>query len=156
HNGQYYRTRKAKLYTRPAAPIPIYISAMVPESAAFAGQHGDGLMTTGGEPDGYREILKKFDAGAKAAGKTPSRMSRMIELGVAYAAEKKEAIEIRKAYWAGTSLPALFTERIYTPEMSEKNGKVVGSETIEQSACISDDPDEHVKFAQRYIDLGFD
>ncbi len=156
HHGTHYQTRKAKLYTKPAGPIPIYVSAMVPESAEFAGQHGDGLITTGEEPETGREILAKFEAGAKKAGKTPSRMPRMIELAVAYTADKKQAIDIRKAYWAGTSVPALFTERIYTPEMSEKNGKAVGSDTIAQSACISDDPDEHVEFAQRYIDIGFD
>jgi coenzyme F420-dependent glucose-6-phosphate dehydrogenase len=114
------------------------------------------LITTNAEPDTYREILAKFEAGAKSAGKVPSRMPRMIELAAAYAADRDEAIEIRKAYWAGTALPALFTERIYTPEMSEKNGKAVGSDTIAQSACISNDPEDHVRFAQRYIDLGFD
>jgi coenzyme F420-dependent glucose-6-phosphate dehydrogenase len=80
----------------------------------------------------------------------------MIEIAVAYTADKKQAIEIRKAYWAGTVIPALFTERIYTPEMSEHNGKAVGSDTIAQSVCISDDADAHVKNAQAYIDLGFD
>jgi coenzyme F420-dependent glucose-6-phosphate dehydrogenase len=40
--------------------------------------------------------------------------------------------------------------------VSEQNGKVVGSEAIKESTCISADPDEHIKHAQRYIDLGFD
>jgi coenzyme F420-dependent glucose-6-phosphate dehydrogenase len=33
---------------------------------------------------------------------------------------------------------------------------VVGADTIRKSTCISADPEEHVKHAQRYIDLGFD
>jgi coenzyme F420-dependent glucose-6-phosphate dehydrogenase len=49
----------------------------------------------------------------------------------------------------------LFTEKIYTPKMSEENGKAVGADTIRQSVRISADPDVHVKFARRYIDLGF-
>jgi coenzyme F420-dependent glucose-6-phosphate dehydrogenase len=156
HRGTFYETHKAKLYTLPSGEIPIYVSAMVPNSAAFAAQHGDGLITAGSDPDSAGEIREAFEAAAKVAGKNPARMPRMIELGVAYAADRDEAIEIRKAYWAGTAVPALFTERIYTPEMSEKNGKVVGSDTIAQSACISDDPDEHVRYAQRYIDAGYD
>jgi coenzyme F420-dependent glucose-6-phosphate dehydrogenase len=40
--------------------------------------------------------------------------------------------------------------------MSEQNGKVVGSETIRRAACISAAPEDHIKFAQNYIDLGFD
>ena len=41
-------------------------------------------------------------------------MPRMIELAVAYTDDEEKAIEYRKNYWAGTFVPALFTERIYT------------------------------------------
>jgi coenzyme F420-dependent glucose-6-phosphate dehydrogenase len=32
---------------------------------------------------------------------------------------------------------------------------VVGRDTIKESVCISADPDDHIQFAQRYIDIGF-
>ena len=156
HKGAYYQTRQAKLYTRPTEPVPIYISTMVPNSARFAGKHGDGLITVGGEePETYRKIFENFEAGAKEAGKDPSRMPRMVELAVAYTDDEEKAIEYRQAYWAGTFIPALFTERIYTPKMSEDNGKAVGSDTVRQSVCISADPEIHINFAQQYVDLGF-
>jgi coenzyme F420-dependent glucose-6-phosphate dehydrogenase len=79
----------------------------------------------------------------------------MIELGVDYTDDKAGAIAARKAFWAGTFVPALFTEKIYTPKMSETNGKVVGSDAISESICISADPAVHFKFARHYIDLGF-
>jgi coenzyme F420-dependent glucose-6-phosphate dehydrogenase len=129
---------------------------MVPNSARFAGKYGDGFITVGGQdPDTYRKIIESFDTGAREAGRDPSRMPRMVELGVAYTDDEETAIEHRKAYWAGTFVPALFTEKIYTPAMSEENGKVVGSDTVIQSTCISADATDHVKFARRYIDLGF-
>jgi coenzyme F420-dependent glucose-6-phosphate dehydrogenase len=157
HRGGYYQTRQAKLYTRPREPIPLYISTMVPNSARFAGKYGDGLITVGGEePETYRKIFENFEAGARDAGKDQSPMPRMIELAVDYTDDEAKAIEHRKAYWAGVFIPALFTERIYTPKMSEDNGKAVGSDTIKEAVCISANPDDHVQFAQRYIDLGFD
>jgi coenzyme F420-dependent glucose-6-phosphate dehydrogenase len=157
HRGVYYQTRKAKLYTCPKEAIPIYISSMVPNSAGFAGKYGDGLITVGGEePQTYKELLKNFDTGAKDAGKTAARLPRMIEIAVDYTDDEDEAIESRKAYWAGTFVPALFTQRIYTPEMSEENGAVVGSDAVRQAVCISPDPEEHIKLAKKYIDLGFD
>jgi coenzyme F420-dependent glucose-6-phosphate dehydrogenase len=157
HHGTYYQTRKARLYTRPQEPIPVYISAMVPDSATFAGKHGDGLMTVGGEtPDTYQQILQHFEDGARQAGKDPSKMSRQIELNVASTDDKQAAIQCMKQYWAGTFIPALFDQKIYTPEMSAKNGKSVGSDTIEQKMCISAKPEDHIHFAQQYIDLGFD
>jgi coenzyme F420-dependent glucose-6-phosphate dehydrogenase len=157
HRGVYYQTRQAKLYTLPREPIPLYISTMVPNSARFAGKYGDGLITVGGEePETYRKIFESFQAGAKEAGRDPSRMPRMIELGVDYTEDEKKAIECRQAYWAGTFIPALFTERIYTPQMSEQNGKVVGPDAVRQAVCISADPEEHIRLAEKYIDLGFD
>ncbi|HEU4341216.1 MAG TPA: TIGR03557 family F420-dependent LLM class oxidoreductase, partial [Candidatus Binatia bacterium] len=157
HRGAYYQTRQAKLYTRPREPIRLYISTMVPNSARFAGKYGDGLITVGGEePETYRQIFENFEAGAREAGKDPSQMPRMIELAVDYTDDEAKAIECRKAYWAGVFIPALFTERIYTPKMSEDNGKAVGADTIREAVCISANPDAHVQFAQRYIDMGFD
>ncbi len=157
HNGVYYSTRKAKLYTCPSEAIPLYISSMVPGSAEFAGKYGDGLITVGGEePETYNEIFENFSAGAKDMGKNPARMPRMIEIAADFTDDEEKAIECRKAYWAGTFVPALFTERIYTPELSEQNGKVVGSDIIKEAVCISADPADHIKLAQKYIDLGFD
>jgi coenzyme F420-dependent glucose-6-phosphate dehydrogenase len=157
HNGPYYKTRQAKLYTPPPRPVPLYISSMTPNSAHFAGEHGDGLITVGGEePETYREIFKNFDAGASGAKKDPAKMPRMIELGVAYTDNEQEAVDCRHAFWAGTYIPALFTERIHTPRMSEQNGSVVGTDVIKQSLCISAKASDHIAFAQKYIDLGFD
>ena len=49
-SGEYYQTRKARLFTPPAAPIPLYISSLVPHGATFAGTYGDGLITVGIHP----------------------------------------------------------------------------------------------------------
>ena len=78
HEGAYYQSHQAKLYTLPGQPIPLYVSTMVPNSAHFAGKYGSGLITVGGgEPEMYRQILENFEAGAREAGKDPSRMPRM-------------------------------------------------------------------------------
>jgi len=157
YNGTYYKTRKAKLHTRAETSPPIFISALVPSSARFAGRYGDGLITVGGEsPETYKKILKNFASGATEAGKDPDAMSRMIEIAVDFTDNEEQAIAARKAYCAGTFVPALFTERIYTPGLSEQNGNVVGADTIRDTVCISRDREAHVKLARRYMELGFD
>lgn len=83
-------------------------------------------------------------------------MPRMIEIAVDFNDNEQQAIEARKTYWAGTFVPALFTERIYTPTLSQQNGNAVGADTIRETVCISNDPAAHIKIARRYIDLGFD
>jgi coenzyme F420-dependent glucose-6-phosphate dehydrogenase len=155
-SGQYYRTRQAKLYTRPEQPVPLYVSSMAPASARFAGRHGDGLITVGGEePDTYRQMLREFEAGAREAGRDPAGMPRLVELGVAYTDDEAGAVAVRHQFWAGAMVPALFAHKIYTPAMSARNGKVVGADTLKQKACISPDPEAHRRFAQQYVDLGF-
>ena len=111
-DGAYYTTRKAKLHTPPTSPIPIFVSALVPDSAKFAGQYGDGLFTVGGKkPDLYKQILKNFEDSAREAGKDPSQMPRLIELNVEYTDELDSAIEYQLSHWAGAYVPALFDQK---------------------------------------------
>jgi coenzyme F420-dependent glucose-6-phosphate dehydrogenase len=155
--GDFYEAKKAQLYTLPETPIPLYISTMVPGSAEFAGKYGDGLITVGGKPSElYQNILKQFNKGATDAGKDPGTMPHLIEVNVAFTQDVEGAIREIKKYWAGTFIPALFDQKIYTPKMSAENGQPVGDDAIQESCCISDKPEDHIQFAQRYLKLGFD
>jgi len=51
---------------------------------------------------------------------------------------------------------AMYLQNIYTPKMAAINGAVVGADMIKDHLCISADPEEHAKYVQRHIDLGFD
>ncbi len=53
-------------------------------------------------------------------------------------------------------IPALYTQRIYTPKISAENGKAVGAEAIRRAGCSSSNPDDHIQFSRRYLDMGFD
>lgn len=155
--GKYYQTHKAKLYTPPTSPIPIIFSALAPHAAEFAGEYGDGLWSVGGkQPDLYKGMMKNFEQSAKKAGKDPSKMPRLIELNVAYDGDIDAAIQEQLKYWAGTYVPAMYEQNLYTPAMSQENGEVVGADTVKKTGCFSTNPEDHVKFVQQYIDLGFD
>lgn len=39
--------------------------------------------------------------------------------------------------------------------MSQENGEAVGADSIKKLACVSPNPDDHVKFIKHYVDLGF-
>ena len=110
----------------------------------------------GKSPEIYRQMLAQFERASSARSEGAPRRTRMVELNVAYAADRDEAIEAQRKFWAGAFVPALYDQKIYTPRMSEQNGEVVGPDSITKMACISNDPDEQVEFAQRYVELGFD
>ncbi|HEY3994049.1 MAG TPA: TIGR03557 family F420-dependent LLM class oxidoreductase [Ktedonobacteraceae bacterium] len=155
--GKYYQTHKARLYTPPAQPIPIYISALVPPSALFAGKYGDGLFTVSGkQPEVYRELLKNFEQGAREAGKNSATMPRVIELNVEYEQDLAKALENHLKYWAGSYIPALFDQKIYSPKMAAENGRIVTPEALKKAGCMSAKAEDHRAFARQFIDLGFD
>jgi coenzyme F420-dependent glucose-6-phosphate dehydrogenase len=155
YDGKHDQTRKARLWTRSGRPIPLYVSTLVPDGACFAGQHGDGLITTGGQPpEHYRQLLAQFAEGALAAGKDPAAMPKRIGLNVAYTDDER-AVEEMRAYWASSFVPALFDQIIYTPKMAQKNGKVVGPDTIKQLGCFSASAGDHIRYARQRLDLGF-
>ena len=66
-DGEYYTTDKAKLYSPPMSRVPIWMAAGGPKSAAFAGAHADGLITSVKKPsdtmerviDPFREAMDK-------------------------------------------------------------------------------------------------
>ena len=45
YNGKYYTLKDSNLYTKPQKAIPLYIAPMGPQTAKFAGEQGDGLIT---------------------------------------------------------------------------------------------------------------
>jgi coenzyme F420-dependent glucose-6-phosphate dehydrogenase len=151
-DGLYYQTRKARLYSPPKRKIPIYVSSMVPESAYFAGYYGDGLITVGNS----KEILHNFEKGARDAGKNPDDMPKHTQVHVEFTDDIEKAIAPYRKYWRGTHIHAMYLRKIYTPRMSETNGKAVGDDTLKNSITISTDPEKHAKMVQSIIDNGFD
>ncbi len=40
--------------------------------------------------------------------------------------------------------------------MSRQNGKAVGADTVKKMCCVSSDPQDTIRFAKKYLDLGVD
>jgi coenzyme F420-dependent glucose-6-phosphate dehydrogenase len=155
-SGDYYETHKARIYTLPSKPIPIYISSLTPGSAEFAGTYGDGLFTVGGKPPQlYQQIFKNFDKGARAAGKDPTDMPRLVEIHAHYTDNIDAAIQEQLKYWASSYIPALFDQKIYSPGMAQENGEVIGPDIVKKMSCFSTNPDDHIKFVEQYVNMGF-
>jgi coenzyme F420-dependent glucose-6-phosphate dehydrogenase len=85
-DGEYYHTRNATIYDRPAEPIPIYVGAGGPLVAKYAGRAGDGLICTSGKGmELYSEqLLPAFAEGAAAEERDSSALDgRHQDLGCA-------------------------------------------------------------------------
>jgi coenzyme F420-dependent glucose-6-phosphate dehydrogenase len=154
HQGEHYTLRRATIYDRPEAPVPIYVAASGPLAARLAGRAGDGFICTSGkDPQLYVDLLDNVRRGAEQAGRDHESIRRMIEVKVSYDRDIEAA---RKAceWWAALAL---------TPEEKEGVDDPVEMERLADAALdrahtrfiVSDDPGEVVSGIRPYIDLGF-
>ncbi len=156
YKGKYYMLRKAKIYTLPEKPIPIYIAALGPKMAYIAGRIGDGYYTFLAKPPEYFKnvIFPRVKEGAEDAGKNFDEMPSAVELVFSYDEDFDKAVESIK-FWTGTLLPVFFKYGFYDPKEIEEHGRKVGVEAIKESWIITTDLDEVTKHAEECIEAGF-
>lgn len=69
-DGTYYETRKAKLYSPPAEDVPIWMAAGGEQSAGFAGENCEGIITSVKDPiDTLAKIIGPFQAACNRRGR---------------------------------------------------------------------------------------
>jgi coenzyme F420-dependent glucose-6-phosphate dehydrogenase len=155
YDGEYYHTRNATIYDRPAQPIPIYVSAGGPLVAKYAGRAGDGLICTSGKGmELYSEqLLPAFAEGAAAEGRDASALERMIEVKVSYDTDRERAMEDTKI-WAALALPAEAKAGVDDPREMERLAREVES-VAHRRWLVSSDPEEHIEQLRPYLELGF-
>ncbi len=154
-DGEYYHTRNATIYDRPAEPIPIYVGAGGPLVAKYAGRAGDGLICTSGKGmELYSEqLLPAFAEGAAAEGRDASALDKMIEVKVSYDTDRERAMEDTKI-WAALALPAEAKAGVDDPREMERLAREVEG-VAHRRWLVSSDPDEHIEQLKPYIELGF-
>jgi coenzyme F420-dependent glucose-6-phosphate dehydrogenase len=153
--GQYYRTRNATIYDKPSQPIPIYIGAGGPVAAKFVGRAGDGFICTSGKGDAlYRDqLLPAVAEGAKAAGRDPAAIEKMIEVKVSFDTDHDRAMKDTRI-WAALALPAEDKVDIHDAREMEAKAQTVADQAHKRW-LVSSDPEEHIEQIRPYIELGF-
>jgi coenzyme F420-dependent glucose-6-phosphate dehydrogenase len=155
-DGKFYKTEKATIYDRPAAPVPVYLAASGPTVAKMAGEIAEGYICTSGKaPELYKEtLLPNVAAGLQAAGRAPDSIDRMIEMKVSFDTDRQRALEDTKE-WAALALSADEKVSVEDPVEMEKLAAALPIERTASRWIVSTDPDEHVAKIKQYVDLGF-
>ena len=124
--GEYYRTRNATIYDRPAEPVPIYIAASGPAAARLAGRIADGMICTSGKGEElYTDtLLPAVGEGCQRAERDPRSVDRMIEVKVSFDSDRGRAMEDTKV-WAALALSAEQKVGVDDPREMERLAKGV-------------------------------
>jgi len=141
--GRYYRAVNARLYTLPAVPPPVYVSAFGPVAAELAASIGDGLVTFS------RDVLEQYrDAGGVGVSQTA--------LKVCFDAEEKRAVETMHRLWAVELNPGQLNQELAQPKHLESASSLVTPEMVASKFPCGPDPDRHVTAIQQRVLEGFD
>ena len=155
HNGTYYKMESTRLWTMPEVAPEILVATSGPINAKKAGKLADGLITVGAPLEKIEGLFDKFYEGAREAGKDPSRMPKVLQLHLSWAATYEEALSNALTEWpnGGMKFPKA---DIRSPFDFEQMAKLVRPEDFKGRMLISPEPDEHLEYIQRFADLGFD
>lgn len=75
YEGEYYRTDRAKLYSPPLGPVPLWLAAGGPKSAALAAEKAEGIITSVKDPaDTLERVVEPSRAAAAEAGRPDPKL----------------------------------------------------------------------------------
>ena len=155
YQGSHFRLESARLYTLPQEPPPIYIATSGPINAERTGRTVDGIITVGAPDEKIRNLLQRFEKGAREAGKDPAKMARIIQLHVSWAASREAAVEQAVREWPNGGMRFAKGD-IRNPEDFAAMAELVRPEHMQGRVFCSADLGEHTAHIQHFIDLGFD
>jgi probable non-F420 flavinoid oxidoreductase len=144
HDGL-IRVDRARLWTLPAEPPPLLATAVSVETAAWAGEWADGLITIAQPHDHLRRMLDAFGDGFKA-----------LQVHLSWAPDEDEALRIAHDQWRTNLFSPPLCWDLATVEQFDEAAKHVRSEDLRGAVLISSDLARHVEWLSELAALGFD
>lgn len=154
YRSQHFNVESAKLYTLPPSPPPIYVATSGPIQAYRTGKMTDGLIVVGAADEKIRMLIERFEKGAREAGKDPSKMPKILQFKVSFAATEEDAVAQAIKEWPNGGM-AFPKGDIRNPEDFEAMAKLVKPEHFKNRVLMTPDLAQHTALVQHYIDLGF-
>jgi coenzyme F420-dependent glucose-6-phosphate dehydrogenase len=153
--GKYYELKDSKLYTKPKAPIPLYIAGLGSQSARLAGEEGDGFVTNELNTDKIKnKLFPALKDGASAARKDYDSLEKVLFIPGSYDEDKQKALK-SISFWRGSMIKAFFDVDVHDPRKIEENGQVVGDDIMQNMLLVVSSAKEAIAKLQEYVDLGF-
>jgi TAT-translocated FGD2 family F420-dependent dehydrogenase len=152
HHGKYYKTVAAKLYDLPPEPVPIYIAAGGKKSMRIAGEHGDGLISDA-ESALKPELKAAFEEGARAAGKDPARMPRIVEAW-AIVGDESEARKYAELWRFAPRSYSDYTDNPDPRDIQRLAERDIPLEQVYAKWTVSNDPNAHIDALKKLVNGG--
>jgi coenzyme F420-dependent glucose-6-phosphate dehydrogenase len=151
HDSRFFRTKQARLWTRPERPPPIYVSAFHPGAAEVAARYGDGLWTLA-DPESTPGLLDTYRSACDDAGREPGEI--VLQAQFSWAPDDDAALEGCRV-WKGAVPAEYYVDDWHDPKaMYEHAEATISDDEFKQKAIVSSDPEQHVERIREVEKLG--
>ncbi len=148
HDGEWFPIENARVYEKPAEPVPIFVAASGPKSAALAGEVGDGLIIHPSTLLAQGDVLHAYQSSVAAAGRDTEQMPMLAEQYV-FVGSESQALEVARLWQFGPIVNEVLG--IDDPRTIQRKAAALSSPAqVIETWLISRDPADH---ARRIRDL---
>lgn len=152
HDGR-IQVDRARLYTLPQQPPPLFAAALTEATARWAGSWADGLITVSGPRDNMRRILAAF---RETAG--PDKpVYLQVKLAYADSSQGEDAARAMAfEQWRTNIFDSQTAADLPTAAAFDARAQGVSREDMDQAVRISCDPARHAEWLAEDLQMGFD
>ncbi|TYO69344.1 TIGR03885 family FMN-dependent LLM class oxidoreductase [Pseudomonas sp. CK-NBRI-02] len=143
-------TQGARLFTLPAAPVPMYAAALSVETAKWAGSWADGLITISASHDQQQRIIDAFREGG-GEGKP-----LLLQVKLSFAPDHAQAVHGAHQQWRTNVLPGRLGQELATVADFDAAASLVRPQDLVGQVRISADPGQHAAWLEDDLQQGFD
>jgi G6PDH family F420-dependent oxidoreductase len=144
YRGDFYVVENARIYDAPRRPLPIMVAAGGPESAAAAGEFGDGLIVTSPK----RENLDVF----RSQGGSDKPIFGQVT--VCWAASDDEATRTLHRIWPTAGVPGDLSQELPLPRHFEDASRLVSPESLVEHTPVGPNPERYIDAVRECVDAG--
>lgn len=148
--GEFFRTRNARLYVRYARRPPVYMSAFYEGAAEVAGRLSDGLWTLG-DPEQAPSLISAYREAAGKAGREPGEI--VLQALASWGPTDEAALESARE-WKATLVDEHYTEAVADPAEVGRGGEQVTDDELTEQTIVSADAVAHVDRLRELEQLG--
>lgn len=149
HHGL-VQVEEAKLYTRPANPPRIMGAAITPKTAEWVGSWADGLITISHPHDKLREMVEAFRRGGG------EHKPMYLKVQLSYVPDQETALQGAYDQWRTNIFESQVLSDFRVPSQFDAAATFVKPDDMYQHVRVSADPQQHIEWLQKDIELGFE
>jgi G6PDH family F420-dependent oxidoreductase len=144
-DGQHYVVDRARLYSLPDEPPPVYVSAFGPQATQTAAEIADGWVNVSPE----KEFLDNYrDNG----GKGPAHGGMKICWGP----DEQACIDTVHRLWPNEALGGELAQVLPMPAHYEAATEAITKDMVAEAVPCGPDPEKHAAKIKAFLDAGYD